>query len=119
MIEVNHIDAGDGHSEIENISSCIEKYKPSTSQVNDLYGLSYFCFGKIASQFKLDEEKILRDTYLFQRNENVVLLYMVVLVTLSGVALAGVQLLASYSLAGPEDAANHPKAASSSRQPAS
>ena len=99
MVEVNHIEAGDTNSESQSLSSCIEKYKTPTPQVDELYGLSNFCFGKIASQFKLDEEKIKRDSYVFQRNENVILLYMVVLVTLSGVALAGLQLLASYSLA--------------------
>jgi hypothetical protein len=99
MVEVNHIETGDSNSESQSLSSCIEKYKSPTSQVNELYSLSTFCFGKIASQFKLDEEKIKRDSYVFQRNENVILLYMVVLVTLSGVALAGLQLLASYSLA--------------------
>jgi hypothetical protein len=99
MVQVNHIEAGDSSSESQGLSSCVEKYKSPTAQINELYGLSNFCFGKIASQFKLDEEKIIRDGYIFQRNENVVLLYMVVLVTLSGVGLAGLQLLASYSLA--------------------
>jgi len=99
MVGVNRLDTGNTNSENETISSCIEKSKSPASQVSELYGLSNFCFGKIGSQFKLDEEKIIRDSYIFQRNENVVLLYMVVLVTLSGVALAGLQLLASYSLA--------------------
>ena len=42
---------------------------------------------------------IKRDNFVFQRNETVVLLYMVVLITFIGVLLAGLQLLASYKLA--------------------
>src|SRR5205807_6747745 len=64
-----------------------------------LYDLNLFCYNSIGSQLKLDQEKIRRDSFVFQRNENVVLLYMVVLITISGIVLAGVQLLASYKLA--------------------
>jgi hypothetical protein len=82
---------------------CIEKYKAQTAvttvNVGTLYDLNLFCYNSIGSQLKLDQEKIRRDSFVFQRNENVVLLYMVVLVTISGVVLAGVQLLASYKLA--------------------
>jgi len=82
---------------------CIEKYKVQTAvttvNVGTLYDLNLFCYNNIGSQLKLDQEKIRRDSFVFQRNENVVLLFMVVLITISGVVLAGVQLLASYKLA--------------------
>jgi hypothetical protein len=85
------------------VAACIEKHKATTGvtavSVGDLYGLNGFCYDTIGSQLKIDQEKIRRDNFLFQRNENVVLLYMVVLITISGVVLAGVQLLASYKLA--------------------
>ncbi|MEA3022441.1 MAG: hypothetical protein QOK01_1293 [Alphaproteobacteria bacterium] len=85
------------------VAVCIEKHKATTGvttvSVGDLYGLNGFCYDTIGSQLKIDQEKIRRDNFLFQRNENVVLLYMVVLITISGVVLAGVQLLASYKLA--------------------
>jgi hypothetical protein len=54
MIQVNRIEAGDGNAENQSISPCIEKYKSPTPQINELMGLSGFCFGKIASQLKLD-----------------------------------------------------------------
>ncbi len=85
------------------LAVCIEKYKAQTAampvNVATLYDLNLFCYNSIGSQLKLDQEKIRRDSFVFQRNENVVLLYMVVLITISGVVLAGVQLLASYRLA--------------------
>jgi hypothetical protein len=85
------------------VALCIEKHTATTGvtavSVGDLYGLNGFCYDTIGSQLKIDQEKIRRDNFLFQRNENVVLLYMVVLITISGVVLAGVQLLASYKLA--------------------
>jgi hypothetical protein len=85
------------------VAVCIDRYKASTGittvNVGDLYHLNGFCYDHIGSQLKIDQEKIRRDNFLFQRNENVVLLYMVVLITISGVVLAGVQLLASYKLA--------------------
>jgi len=85
------------------VAVCIEKHKATTGvttvSVGDLYGLNGFCYDTIGSQLKIDQEKIRRDNFLFQRNENVVLLYMVVVITISGVVLAGVQLLASYKLA--------------------
>jgi hypothetical protein len=85
------------------VAVCIEKYKAQTAVTNvnvgALYDLNRFCYDSIGSQLNLDQEKIRRDSFVFQRNENIVLLYMVVLVTISGVVLAGVQLLASYKLA--------------------
>jgi hypothetical protein len=56
-------------------------------------------FDDIGSQLGLDQEQIRRNTFLFQSTENVVLLYMVVVITFSGVMLAGVQFIASYKLA--------------------
>jgi hypothetical protein len=85
------------------VAVCIEKYKAQTAvttvNVGTLYDLNLFCYNSIGSQLKLDNDKIRRDSFVFQRNENIVLLYMVVLLTISGVVLAGMQLLASYRLA--------------------
>ena len=103
MLEVGRIEIDrsnvDGHA----VSACIEKQQSllnvSNVTVDQLYRLNDFCYDTIGSQLKIDQEKIRRDNFLFQRKENVVLLYMVILITLSGVALAGLQLLASYKLA--------------------
>ena len=59
------------------VAVCIEKHKATTGvttvSVGDLYGLNGFCYDTIGSQLKIDQEKIRRDNFLFQRNENVVL----------------------------------------------
>jgi hypothetical protein len=107
MTGVAHIETDQSNVDGKAISTCIEKYKPlvydqanpQNASITQFLGVHTFCYSTILSQLKIDQEKILRDNYLFQRNENVVLLYMVVLITLSGVALAGLQLLASYELA--------------------
>jgi hypothetical protein len=103
MHDVRRIEIDQSNVDGQAVSACIEKHKPllnvSNLTVDQLYRLNGFCYDTIGSQLKIDQEKIRRDNYIFQRNENVVLLYMVVLITLSGVALAGLQLFASYKLA--------------------
>jgi hypothetical protein len=85
------------------LAVCIEKYKVQTAvttvNVGTLYDLNLFCYNSIGSQLRLDSDRIRLDAFVFQRNENIVLLYMVVLLTISGVVLAGMQLFASYRLA--------------------
>jgi hypothetical protein len=85
------------------LAVCIEKYKVQTAvttvNVGTLYDLNLFCYNSIGSQLRIDSDRIRLDAFVFQRNENIVLLYMVVLLTISGVVLAGMQLLASYRLA--------------------
>jgi hypothetical protein len=102
ILGVAHVEA-DNNSQDSSLSTCIQKYKAAvgeaTPNVSLLYNLNGFCYDSLGSQLKLDQEQIRRDTFVFQRNETVVLLYMVVLITLAGVLLAGLQLLASYKLA--------------------
>jgi hypothetical protein len=101
VLSSNHIQqTGHGVNETS-IADCIEKFKSGTDVkgVQALIGLNDFCYNYVGYQLQADEEVIKRDNYLFQRNENVVLMYMVVLITFGGVFLAGVQLLASYKLA--------------------
>jgi hypothetical protein len=100
--------AGVGRIETElpgrdSLAVCIEKYKVQTAvttvNVGMLYDLNLFCYNSIGSQLRIDSDRIRLDAFVFQRNENIVLLYMVVLLTISGVVLAGMQLLGSYRLA--------------------
>jgi hypothetical protein len=87
----------------ENISSCIHKYYAGGgSQNSNVLMLSYvggFCYNSQVWQLILEEEAVRRDNFVFQRAENVALLAMVIGITISGVALAGLQLFASYKLA--------------------
>jgi hypothetical protein len=85
------------------ISRCIDAHRSVTSsQLTDIDALSRlnnFCYDTARSQLLVDEENIRKDNFVFQRYENMILLFVVVSLTLSGVILAGLQLLASYKLA--------------------
>lgn len=102
VLSSNHLQqARHGGVNGTSIADCIEKFRSGTD-VKDVQALSVlngFCYNYVGYQLAADEEVIKRDNYLFQRNENVVLMYMVVLITFAGVLLAGVQLVASYKLA--------------------
>jgi cytochrome b subunit of formate dehydrogenase len=103
IIGVSHIDSEKSDVDGKAVSNCIERFRPivvpASIGVPNLYDLNWFCYDLNLSQLKVDQEKIRRDNFIFQRNENVVLLFMVVLITISGVILAGLQLFASYRLA--------------------
>lgn len=70
-----------------------------TATVDLLEHISSFCYDDQRRIDQVSESSIRRGLYIHQRYENNVILFMVVLITLSGVALAGVQLLTSYNLA--------------------
>jgi hypothetical protein len=67
--------------------------------IDTLESISAHCFNRILYTDKLSESSITRGMYIHQRYENNVILFMVVLITLAGVALAGLQLITSYKLA--------------------
>jgi hypothetical protein len=87
----------------ELMSSCIERYaglaKINYSDYSNIIQLDDFCYNTSGFQLLVDEEIVRVDNFVFQRQENAILLIMVVVITLSGVVLAGLQLLASYRLA--------------------
>lgn len=64
-----------------------------------LRGITDHCFNYILYADELGESNITRGMYIHQRYENNVILFMVVLITFSGVGLAGLQLMTSYNLA--------------------
>ena len=85
-----------------NISSCINFYyanKAANYDVAKLYDVYGFCYNSQIAQLSFEEDSVRRDNFVFQRSENIALLAMVIGITLSGVALAGLQLFASYKLA--------------------
>jgi hypothetical protein len=67
--------------------------------VDLLEHISEYCYDDQRRIDQVSESSIRRGLYIHQRYENNVILFMVVLITLSGAALAGVQLLTSYNLA--------------------
>jgi hypothetical protein len=96
----------DSESYLQRTRECqdraLAKLPPATRsslQVADLENVSELCYDDLRRINQLGESSINRGLYIHQRFENNIVLFMVVLITLSGVALAGVQLLTSYSLA--------------------
>ncbi len=88
---------------VENVVACIDHYAPKDPQgapaLPALQETYAFCHSVIATEF-LTKEQIVRNAgFADQRYENCVLLIMVVGITISGVVLAGLQLLGSYRLA--------------------
>jgi hypothetical protein len=85
------------------LTQCIERFAPrlrnSNSETADLNGAFQLCYVIIATALRADEQQNRNDNLSFQMSENVVLMWMVVVITTSGVLLAGLQLLASYKLA--------------------
>jgi hypothetical protein len=64
-----------------------------------LENISTFCFTKLQEESYLSVFDVNRGKYVEQSYEDNILLWMVVAITISGVILAGLQLMASYRLA--------------------
>lgn len=73
--------------------------KPASVDVILLNDVANFCYGRVRGEDLLGDFNIRRTNYLRQQYQGKVFLWMVVTITLSGVFLAGVQLLAAYHLA--------------------
>jgi hypothetical protein len=71
----------------------------TNANVGTLYQVSGFCYSFIRSVSMLGEFNIRRLFLVSQQFETLVIMWMVVAITISGVILAGVQLAASYRLA--------------------
>jgi hypothetical protein len=87
----------------ENLPSCMHQLYQFRSadnpDISELYQVFGLCYNSTIAQLVVEEEAVRRDNFVFQRAENVALLIMVITITLSGVVLAGLQLLGSYKLA--------------------
>jgi hypothetical protein len=62
--------------------------------------ISTICYTQVRGEAMLADFNLRRSSLLAQRIEGMIVLWMVVLITLSGVTLAGLQLFAAYRLAG-------------------
>jgi hypothetical protein len=85
------------------VAACISTYQavvtPQAVSVTALRDLDIFCYNMIAKQLRIQEQITRDDALELQKFEDIVMLWMVVAITLSGVGLAGLQLYASYQLA--------------------
>jgi hypothetical protein len=85
------------------VNSCVERFAPKMklppSDTIDFNGAYVLCNNIAYTSLGAEEQRNLNTNLAFQMSENVVIMWMVVLITTSGVFLSGLQLLASYKLA--------------------
>lgn len=87
------------------VAACIERYAGVPAGAGDvadfgrLNAASSLCYQIIWTRLASDAQVIRNENFRIQIYENIVLLWMVVAITVSGVLLAGLQLLGSYRLA--------------------
>jgi hypothetical protein len=86
------------------VNSCMDRYAvgpldDKTAQIRMLWWVYSLCDAMTSRKLLYEEQVIRNENFVFQRYENTVIMLMVVSITISGVILAGLQLLASYKLA--------------------
>jgi hypothetical protein len=80
-------------------TTTLELMKPDKMDLTLLTDVSNFCQYRVYGEDTLGDYNVRRSSYVQQQFDTRVLLWMVVAITLSGVVLAGLQLLAGYRLA--------------------
>ncbi len=93
---------------LETINECLGTNREKVIFASETHSSQIsFCYAKIHNQGLLNDFMLRRHSFQTQHFADVVLLWMVVFITLSGIALAALQLLGSFRLAsafGPEGA---------------
>jgi hypothetical protein len=88
--------------ELQSVNICmddaIKQLKRDSVDIALLRDVNSYCYSKISSQGYINELQIRRSAFTQQGSANVIIMWMVVSITLAGVILAGVQLLASYRI---------------------
>jgi hypothetical protein len=88
-----------------NMTECVKSLreilgKNSTNgDINELWNQMDICKFQLETQGYLDDFQIIRSKFYIQNYDDTVVLWMVVFITISGIILAGLQLLISYRLA--------------------
>jgi hypothetical protein len=84
------------------VSECIDRLSSrvkTPNSENELGAALQICYSIVSTSLLAEEQENRNGNLLLQRSENVVLMWMVVVITVSGVFLAGLQLWASFELA--------------------
>lgn len=95
--------ANGGLARTDSIQQCMERLR--VNMTPEEFGAAAMenridvCYKELSAQSQLDDFRLRTLKYLQQSHDQNVLLWMVVAITISGVALAAVQLLASFRLA--------------------
>jgi hypothetical protein len=72
--------------------------KPGALDIQTLADVYGVCSARVNSEDVLSEAGIRRNAFLIQQSETTTLMWMVVIITVSGVVLAGMQLITSFKL---------------------
>ena len=80
-------------------SETLQAIKPDKVDLKFLAGVHGLCYARVNEEDLLAEFGIRRGAFLNQQYQTGILMWLVVLITISGVLLAGVQLLAGFRLA--------------------
>jgi len=80
-------------------ASTMQQLKPDKTDVALLYQVSDLCYTEVRREYLLGNFNIHRYDVVKQNFQTLVVMWMVVTITMSGVFLAGMQLLAAYRLA--------------------
>ena len=92
-----------GFHEAERVENCRTRiaalYRPQAIDLNLAGNIHGLCYAEVNEEDRLVELAIRRSAFLDQQAETSIMLWMVVAITVSGVVLAGLQLMAGYKLA--------------------
>lgn len=80
-------------------SEALSLVKPEKIDIGFLTQVSNFCYAQVRGEDLLGDFNIRRTNFLRQQFQGIVFLWMVVAITISGVLLAALQLVAAYKLA--------------------
>jgi len=80
-------------------NSAIELIKPNKLEAETINKLNLICYNTILDQYNLNDFEVRKLKYLHQSYADRVVLWMIFLITISGVILAALQMAASFQLA--------------------
>ena len=80
-------------------NSALELTKPEKLEADTINKLNLICYNTILDQYNLNDFEIRKQKYLHQSYADRVVLWMIFLITISGVILAALQMAASFQLA--------------------
>jgi hypothetical protein len=76
----------------------LNELHPQSLEIGTLQAVQTLCFVRVGNEDELSEASIRRNAYATQQAETTILMWLVVVITFSGVFLAGIQLFTTYKL---------------------
>ncbi len=103
MVPAHSAESSPGAALVDQLPKCVQDtialVKPSPLDIETIDQISSLCYSQLHSQALLNDFQIRKQKFTTQDYEDRIILWMVVIITISGVVLAAVPLIASYKLA--------------------